>query len=207
MRASPRSPKGRRLGDFGRRSEVRCPRAGACHSRARAARASTCRHYDRRARCSLDWDRRARVTPVEKLARPRPGWRSIGSQAPAESQEAWLELRLGDEQSPWQEPQWNAGRRARPAGRAPHLASAAAKLRLSAFCFLFFSFVLLFSCRVPIVMVLGRPLPGSSDKGRECGGVFGTGMLIARARIKKRSARTRIYFPSRPRAQRVAGRG
>src|SRR5579863_4142384 len=34
----------------------------------RPARASACRYYDRRVRCSLDWDRRRRVTP----ARPRP---------------------------------------------------------------------------------------------------------------------------------------
>ena len=57
---------GRQPGDIGRWSGLRCPRAGACHSRSRAARASACRHYDRRARCSLDGDRTARVTPVEK---------------------------------------------------------------------------------------------------------------------------------------------
>jgi hypothetical protein len=36
--------------------------------RSRAAWASVCRHYDRRGRCSLDWDRRRWVTPI----RPRP---------------------------------------------------------------------------------------------------------------------------------------
>ena len=49
----------------------------------------------------------------------RPGWRSIGSQAPAKSQEAWPGLSLGDQLSPWREPRWNAGRRARSAERAP----------------------------------------------------------------------------------------
>jgi hypothetical protein len=38
-------------------SEARCPRARARHLCSRAAWASSCRHYDRRARCSLDWDR------------------------------------------------------------------------------------------------------------------------------------------------------
>jgi hypothetical protein len=37
-----------------------------------------CRYYDRRVRCSLDWDRRRRVTPAQTA-----------------SQEAWPELRLG----------------------------------------------------------------------------------------------------------------
>jgi hypothetical protein len=35
----------------------------------------------------------------------------------------------------------------------------------------------------------GPPLPGSSDKGRVSGEVFGTGVLITRVRIKKRIAR------------------
>ena len=39
---------------------------GFRHLCTRAARASACRHYDRRARCLLDWDRTARVTPVER---------------------------------------------------------------------------------------------------------------------------------------------
>ena len=35
---------------------MRCPRAKARHLCSRAARASACRHYDRRARCSLQLD-------------------------------------------------------------------------------------------------------------------------------------------------------
>ncbi len=202
--------EGRRPGDFGRRSEVRCPRAGACHSRARAAWASACRHYDRRVRCSLDWDRRARVTPVEKHARLRPGWRSIGSQAPAESQEAWLKLRLGDEQSPWREPQWNAGRRARPAGRAPHLASA--ELRLAPFGVLlpFLSFVLsfVFGFRAaPDRDGSGPPLPGSSDKGRECGEVFGTGVLNSSGANQKTHRENENLFPLPPTRAARGGEG
>ncbi len=38
---------------------------------------------------TLDWDRRARVTPTTKACDLRPGWRSIGPCAPAASQEAW----------------------------------------------------------------------------------------------------------------------
>jgi hypothetical protein len=104
---------------------LRCPRALARHLCSRAAWASPCRHYDRRARCSLDGDRTARVTPVEKrkVCAPRLG-RLSGPNAPAESPEAWPDAEPWGPTSPWREPQWNAGRRARPAGRAPHLASA-----------------------------------------------------------------------------------
>ena len=84
---SPRSREGRRPGDSGRRGEARCPRAGARHLCSRAAWASTCRHYDRRARCSLDWDRFFSLFSGAGNARGdacdlRPGWRSIGSRAP-----------------------------------------------------------------------------------------------------------------------------
>ena len=39
--------------------------AGGLAVLSRAAWASVSRHYDRGARCSLDWDRRRRVTPVQ----------------------------------------------------------------------------------------------------------------------------------------------
>ncbi len=51
---------------------------------------------------SLDWDRRRRVTPVETA-----------------SQEAWPGAEPWGPTSLWQEPWWNAGRRARLARRAP----------------------------------------------------------------------------------------
>ncbi len=122
---------------------------------------------------------------VLKTRRLRPSLRKL-----------WPGLRLGDEQSSWQEPQWNAERRARPAGRAPHLASAAAKLRLSAFCFLFFRSWL--SCRYSIVMVSALHCRVHLTKVGKAVRFFGTGVLIARVRIKKRSARMRILFPLPP---------
>jgi hypothetical protein len=53
----------------------------------------------------LDWDRRHRVTPGETT-----------------SQEAWPEAEPLGPTSLWQEPWWDAERRARSALRAPHLA-------------------------------------------------------------------------------------
>jgi hypothetical protein len=78
------------------RNGMRCPRAAARHCHSRAAWASVSRHYDRGARCSLDWDRRRRVTPVQTT-----------------SPEAWPEADLRDDDSLWREPRWNAD------GRAP----------------------------------------------------------------------------------------
>ena len=51
----------------------------------------------------LDWDRRHRVTPGETT-----------------SQEAWPEAEPWGPTSLWQEPWWDAERRARGAPRAPH---------------------------------------------------------------------------------------
>ena len=59
-----------------------------------------CRHYDRRARCSLDWDRLgAAVMAAQQIGRVP------GSLARAEPR---------DDRLPGREPWWNAGRRARP---------------------------------------------------------------------------------------------
>jgi len=83
---------------------VRCLRARARHLCSRAARASACRHYDRRARCSLRLG-------TAQAARPPRLVRVL--------QEAWPELRLRDDDSLRREPRWNAGRCARPVGRVP----------------------------------------------------------------------------------------
>ena len=84
---SPRTPSGRVL--RGGRGEC-----GACGRgdtlRSRAARASSSRHYDRGARCSLDWDRPGRVScplKLREVSAPRLG-RAYRPDAPAKSQEA-----------------------------------------------------------------------------------------------------------------------
>jgi hypothetical protein len=70
----------------------------------------------------LDWDRGRRVTP-----------------APIASQEAWPEAEPWGPTSLWQEPWWDAERRARSALRAPHPARVRRlATRLSAFRFLAF---------------------------------------------------------------------
>ena len=137
------------------------------------------RHYDRCARCSLQ---------------PEPAPAGNPAKLGAALREAWSGLRQGMRESLGQEPLWNAERRARPAGRAPRLASAELRLRLSAFCFLFFLSVRS-SAFVPHPDRAGSglPLPGSSDEGREGGEVLGPGVLIARVRIKKRTARMRLF--------------
>ncbi len=94
-----------------------CGARGRGHTpRSRAARASARRHDDRRVRCSLDWDRRSRVTPGSMSSRRviLPGNRLplLRIARLAASQEAWPEPRLGRRKSPWREPWWNAGRRA-----------------------------------------------------------------------------------------------
>src|SRR5579863_367487 len=53
---------------FGNAERVRWPRAGGYGPFPGRLGHHACRYYDRRVRCSLDWDRRRRVTP----ARPRP---------------------------------------------------------------------------------------------------------------------------------------
>ena len=74
----------------------------------------------------LDWDRRRRVMPGETT-----------------SQEAWPEAEPLGPTSLWQEPWWDAERRARSALRAPHPAWVRRlDTRLSAFRFLaFFSYI------------------------------------------------------------------
>src|ERR1700722_18266939 len=74
----------------------------------------------------LDWDRRRRVAPGETT-----------------SQEAWPEAEPLGPTSLWQEPWWDAERRARSALRAPHPARVRRlDTRLSAFRFLaFFSYI------------------------------------------------------------------
>ena len=70
----------------------------------------------------LDWDRRHRVTPGETT-----------------SQEAWPEAEPWGPTSLWQEPWWDAERRARSALRAPHPERVRRlDTRLSAFRFLAF---------------------------------------------------------------------
>src|SRR6202043_2278353 len=96
---------------------VRCSRADLQSAPGRLGH-HVSRHYDRGGRCSLDWDRRRRVTPVQ-----------------TESPEAWPEAEpLGWNNSLRREPRWNADRRARSAERAPRASAAVGDLRLSAFC-------------------------------------------------------------------------
>jgi len=82
------------------------------------------RQSHRRVRCSRDGDSRslvfpARVTPVEmrKVSAPRLG-RPYRTKRPGLSPEAWPGAEsLGNQLSPWQEPRWDAERRARSARR------------------------------------------------------------------------------------------
>ncbi len=67
--------------------------------------------------------------------RPRLGGRT-GSNAPDRPRKHGLTPRLGDQPSSWREPQWNADRRARPAGCALRRQVQQVTTRLSAFCFL-----------------------------------------------------------------------
>ena len=70
---------------------------------------------------SLDWDRRARVTPVEEreACAPRLG-RPYRAGRPAASQETWPEVAPAGREAQRLEPRWNADRRAHPSGCAPH---------------------------------------------------------------------------------------
>jgi hypothetical protein len=78
--------------------------AGGFAVRSRAAWVSVPRHDDRGGRCSLDWDRRRRVTPVQTA-----------------SQEAWPEADLGDGIIPRDESRGGTPSSVRaPKGRAPH---------------------------------------------------------------------------------------
>ena len=76
---------------------------------------------------------------VRSARSPPPGWGGLtGSSAPAASQEAWPGVAPKGPTPRRQEPRWNADRRARPAGRAPHARwPEVGYTRLSAFRFLF----------------------------------------------------------------------
>ena len=118
-------------------------------------------------RCSLDWDRRRRVTPAGLFS-----WRVIFSEnrfplfritRKTSSQEAWLEPRLGRRKSPRREPRWDAERRApsvcsrkarehsegapRPAGRGSLYASLGVPL----------PFLFVIAGLVPAIHAEGRP--------------------------------------------------
>jgi hypothetical protein len=82
----------------GGEGRVRCPRAWPHQLRTRAVRASARRHHDRRARCIAG---SGRVTAGRARGAPCPTKHGPGRA-------------LGMRYSPWQEPWWNAGRRARP---------------------------------------------------------------------------------------------
>jgi hypothetical protein len=96
---------------------VRCSRADLQSAPGRLGH-HVSRHYDRGGRCSLDWDRRRRVTPVQTA-----------------SQEAWPEAEpLGWNNSLRREPWWNAVRRARSKrARAASVRCGGGTLRLPAF--------------------------------------------------------------------------
>src|SRR5260370_10956102 len=95
--------------------------AGGFAACSRAVWVSVSRHYDRDGRCSLDWDGRRRVTPVQTT-----------------SPEAWPEAEpLGWNNSLRREPWWNAVKRARSKrARAASQDAAVATQRLPAFRFL-----------------------------------------------------------------------
>ena len=104
------------INDSGQRSERRFPRAAARHCHSRAAWASACRHYDRRARCIAGSATRAGGEPA-----------AFGRVC----HEAWPRLSLGMNSPIGTEPWWNAERRARSALRAPHPAGCGGWLRVS----------------------------------------------------------------------------
>ena len=96
------SPRRTPSGDAGRQGRVRCPRAGPHQPRSRAASGIS--------------------LPALRPACEVLHWTGTGGAGNARllrdrtftSQEAWPELSLGDDDSLWREPWWNAGRRARP---------------------------------------------------------------------------------------------
>ena len=103
-------------------------------------------------RCSLDWDRRARITPVEKrkVSAPRLGRAYRTKRSRRVPRKPGLELSWGVTTAQ-REPQWNADRRAVPAGAAPpplercrtrmvRKAGFKPVTRLSAFRYLFYFF-------------------------------------------------------------------
>jgi hypothetical protein len=95
---------------------VRCPRAERYTPLPGSFGHHAGRHHDRSGRCiSLDWDRRARVTPVSEreVFAPRLG-RAYRTGRPAASQEAWPEAAPAGLTPRRQEPWWNADRRACP---------------------------------------------------------------------------------------------
>ena len=141
---------------------------------------------------------------------PRPGWRSIGSNAPDCLPKHGLVQSLGDQLSPWQEPRWDAERRAPPQGAPRARKARVVTTRLSAF-------------RFPFVCSLGRAHgnPGHSASGEAVSNMVGqtarTRTKIApRERDRLRSplpacgrptlaARATARFWSRRSAERVGG--
>ena len=112
--------KGRVLEAHLNTERVRCPRAEfALRSRAALGIIWPALRPVREVH-SLDWDRRARVTPVEerKVSAPRLV-RPYRIERPATSQEAWPGAEPSGRKSRWQEPRWNADRRACPLPTLP----------------------------------------------------------------------------------------
>ena len=96
---------------------MRCPRAEF----AAPLPGSFGHHADRQSRtgpggAALDWDRRARVTPVSERSVSAPRLeRPYRTMCPAASQEAWPEAAPSGRKPFRREPWWNADRRARSA--------------------------------------------------------------------------------------------
>ena len=117
--------------------------------------------------------RTARVTPVEERKVSGPGWGGrTGSSAPDCRPKRGLTQSLGDQLSLWQEPQWNADRRARFAKRALRRRVQQLTTRLSAFCFLVFFLFFLARAPSPILMHSAFSTARASDEGRFGGVVF-----------------------------------
>ncbi len=171
----------RRPGDFGRRGE--------CGARARrlvTVALGRLGHHPAGTTtgvrgASLDWDRRGagNARGEARGLRPpvgaglqdrtlRPGPRKHG-----------LTLSLGDQLSPWREPQWNADRRARFARRAPYrkvrrdtcvCRRSASFFFLSFFSFFFFFlFLLSFVAFVPRISLRSSGLQGAASDRDESG--------------------------------------
>jgi hypothetical protein len=175
---------------------LRCPRAGVRRFCSRAARASSCRHNDRRVRCSLHWDcfgagnaRGRREVSAPRLGRPFRIERS------GLSWKAWPDA------APWG-PAVSLARAAveRRQASAPCAGCALrrevkqVRPRLSAFYFLFVFSVLSF-VRAPyaIVTPFGPSTPERLRRRSPCGVVLGNGLPHDSGAIKKRIARTRSY--------------
>jgi hypothetical protein len=169
--AQSRSPKGRWPPDIGRRSGMRCPRAGARHLCSRAASgimpAGTMTGM-RGARCNRG--RRRRDTPAIYRRCAREAWPDaafLGCVSPLG------ESRRGTP----------TGERAFAKVRAAPKGTAVTEQRLSAFCFLYL-------VPRPILMPPATPLPDVSDEDWVGGEFLGMAFTkLGRARV----ARTRNY--------------